>query len=203
MQTKKLFLTAIFLSLIVIPLVSAYSYGSWSYSGSPLDYLQNQWVMFIIYVIFFFAIIFYTTNKSFKNPPIAGVVAAALSLFIAIALAQRGWLDAYMGSEIGAWGLLVAALIAVGFAVKFAYETFGRIGSVAAILIIWFILFSTDPQNILPPELLTDTFLNVYSFVSSWIGLVILLIISAVLITSRKNRGWTGLSDGFDRMFGR
>jgi hypothetical protein len=197
------FLIGVFFSLLVIPLISAYSYGGWGYSGSPLEYLQNQWVMFIIYVIFFFAIIFYTTNKSFKNPPISGVVAAALSLFIAIALAQRGWLDAYMGTAIGAWGLLVAALIAVGFAVKFSYETFGRIGSVAAILIIWFIIFSTDPQNILPQELLTDTFLGVYSFVASWIGLVVVLIISAVLITAQRQRSWTGMGDAFHRTFGR
>ena len=141
MQTKKFIFFAIILSLLVIPLISAYNFGgSWGYANSPLDYLNNQWVMFVIYMMFFFAIIYYTTNKSFKNPPVAGVVAATLSLFIAIALAQRGWLDAYMGAEIGAWGLLVAALIAVGFTVKFSYETFGRIGSIASILIIWFIL---------------------------------------------------------------
>lgn len=203
MQTKKFIFFAIFLSLLVIPLISAYSYGgSWGYSGSPLDYLNNQWVMFVIYIMFFFAIIYYTTNRSFKNPPVAGVVAAALSLFIAIAMAQRGWLDAYMGAEIGAWGLLVAALIAVGFAVKFSFETFGRIGSVIAVLIIWFILFSTPPETILPPELLTDTFLNVYGFVSSWIGLIILLIISAVIITARSNRKWGYANNTLDSMFG-
>ena len=152
--------------------------------------------------MFFFAIIYYTTNKSFKNPPVAAVVGLALSLFMAIAMAQRGWLDSYMGSEIGAWALLVSALIAVGFTVKFAFETFGRIGSVAATLIIWFILFSTDPQNILPPELLTDTFLNVYGFVSSWIGLVILLIISAVIITARGNRRWGYANNTLDSMVG-
>lgn len=204
MQTKRLFFIAIFLSLLVIPLISAYSYGgSWGYVNSPLYYLQNEWVMFIIYFIFFFAIIYFTTNKSFKNPSVSAVVGAALSLFIAIAMAQRGWLNSYMGAEIGAWALLIAALIAVGFAVKFSYETFGRVGAVAAILIIWFIIHSTPPESILPPELLTDTFRNVYDFVGSFIGLILLLIISAVLIVARRRRGWNALSEGFDKMFGR
>lgn len=191
------------LLIVILPAISAYSFGGgWGYANSPLDYLNNQWVMFMIYFMFFFAIIYYTTNKSFKNPPVAAVVGLALSLFIAIAMAQRGWLDSYMGSEIGAWALLISALIAVGFTVKFSFETFGRIGSVAAILILWFILFSTPPETILPPELLTDTFLNVYYFVSSWIGLIILLIISAVIITARGNRKWGYANNTLDSLFG-
>ena len=140
MQTRKLIFSVIFLSLLVLPVVSAYSFGGgFGYANSPLDYLNNMWVMFTIYIMFFFAIIYYTTNKSFKNPPVAAVIAASLALFIAIAMAQRNWLDSSMSVEIGAWALLVASLIAIAFTVKFAFETFGRIGSVAAILIIWFI----------------------------------------------------------------
>ena len=38
--------------LILIPAISAYTYSSWGYANSPLDYLENQWVMFSIYFIF-------------------------------------------------------------------------------------------------------------------------------------------------------
>ncbi len=198
-----LFLVLI-LFIIMLPALSAYSYGggSWGPYSDPMYYLQNPWVMFIIYFIFFFAIIYYTTNRSFKNPPVAAVVGMSLSLFIAMAMAQRGWLDYYMSAEIGAWALLIAALIAIGFSIKFAYETFGRIGSVAAILIIWFVIYSTPAETILPPELLTDTFTNVYYFVGSYIGLLILLIVSAVIITARGNRKLIKTNELLDSVFG-
>jgi len=205
MQTRKLIFSVIFLSLLVIPLISAYGFGGgFGIYNSPLDYLSNPWVLFVIYIAFFFAIIYYTTNKSFKNPPVAAVIAASLALFIAIAMAQRDWLNSSMSMEIGAWALLVASLIAIAFVVKFSFETFGRIGSVAAILIIWFILFNAreNPGNILPPELLTDTFLNVFDFVSSIYGLIILLIISTVIITARSNRKWGYANNTLDSMFG-
>ena len=187
-----------------MPSILAYSFGGWGgYYSDPMMYLQSPWVLFIIYFIFFFAIIYFTTNKSFKNPQVSAVVGLALALFISMALGNRGYLDYYMSAGIASWALVIAALIAIGFSVKFAYETFGRIGSVAVVLIIWFILFSTDPQQILPPELLNDSILNVYGFIAAWPGLVVLLLISAVIITARKRRGGNYGSEALESMFGR
>ncbi len=204
MQNKKPMFFLVFVSLLALPLISAYSFG-WSggYYSDPMYYLQSPWVMFIIYFIFFFAIIYFTTNKSFKNPQVSAVVALALALFIAMALGQRGYLDYYMSAGVASWALVIAALIAIGFSIKFAYETFGRIGSVAAILIIWFALNSTDPQQILPLELLNDSILNAYRFIAAWPGLLILLLLSAVVITARKRRGGSYAHDALDSLFGR
>ena len=204
MINKKFIFIIVTLSLLVTPIISAYSYG-WSGNQDPMMYLNNAWVLFILYFMFFFAIIFFTTNKSFKNPSISAVVALAMALFISMSLSQRGWLNPYFGGQAGAWALFAAALIAIGFSIKFSYETFGRIGAVATILIIWFAIHSTveTPQDILPQELLNETILNVYSFMGSFIGLFILLIISIVIIMARGNRKMIRSNDFLDSMFGR
>lgn len=212
MKRKLFMILSLLLSVLVVlaalPSVLAYSYGWWGGGGlygSPMDYLQNTWVMFTIYFIFFFAIIYFTTNKSFKNPSVSAVVAAAASLFISMTLANRGWLtDIGATGTIGAWALLVAALIAIGFAIKFSYETFGRIGAIAAVFIIWFILHSMeDPSNILPPEILNDMVVNGYYFISGWWGLIVLLIFSGIIITARAQRRWTAPRDVMDAIFGK
>jgi len=204
MQNKKIFFLLVFISLLALPIISAYSFGlGGGYYSDPMYYLQSPWVMFTIYFIFFFAIIYFTTNKSFKNPQVSAVVGGALSLFIAMALGQRGYLDYYMSAGVASWALVIASLIAIGFSIKFAYETFGRIGSVAAILIIWFVLNSTDPGQILPPELLNDSILNVYGFIAAWPGLVILLLLSTVIITSRATRRGGYGQNFMDSLFGR
>lgn len=207
MINQRLIFLLIGLMLVVTPLASAagwFGLGGGGYYSSPLFFLENEWVMFGIVFIIFFAIIFYTVNKSFKNPMISGVIALGLGLFISIALAQRGWLNSYMGSEIGAWLLIVAALISIAFAIKFSYDSFGRIGAVAAIVIIWYVLHSNpDPYDILPPELMTDTFTGIYEFVSSWFGLIIAVIAGGIIIAARRQRGIGRLGDAFDKMFGR
>ncbi len=205
MKTKIHLIILLLGFFLAMPIISAYSFGGWGggYYSDPMMYLNSPWVLFIIYFIFFFAIIYFTTNKSFKNPQVSAVVALAMALFIAMALGQRGYLDYYMSAGIASWALVIASLIAIGFSIKFAYETFGRPGTVAAILIIWFVLNSTDPQNILPQELLNDSILNVYGFIAAWPGLVILLLISAVIITARKRRGGSYAHDALDSLFGR
>ena len=42
--------------LLILPLISAYSWGG-GYYRSPLDYLDNEWVIFAIIFMIFFAVI--------------------------------------------------------------------------------------------------------------------------------------------------
>ena len=210
MKTKIHLIILLIGFFLALPIISAYSFGGWGrgYYSSPMDFLRSEWVMFIIYFIFFFAIIYFTTNKSFKNPQVSAVVALALSLFIAMALGQRGFLDPYVSSGVASWALVIASLIAIGFSIKFAYETFGRIGSVAAIFIVWFVIYGINnsaegPQGILPPELWNDYMLDAMAFIGSIWGLLILLLISAVVITARKRRGGSYAHDALDGLFGR
>ena len=93
---KRGILSILLLSSILVftllPLISSYSWGGGGYYSSPLDYLQNEWVIFGIFFLIFFAIIFFTVNKAFKNSAVAGVIALGFSLLISMVMAQRGLL---------------------------------------------------------------------------------------------------------------
>jgi len=173
--------------LLISPLISAYDFGGsgwggWGYYSSPLDYLQNEWVIFGIVFLVFFAIIFYTVNKAFNNPGVSGVIALGLSLMIAMVMAQRGLLYGYLGEEIGSWILIIAVLIGIGFLIRFVHESFGKTGTVVALIILWIFLRSIDPYEFLPYQLLTDTFINIYEFLASVFGLILLIVAAFVIL---------------------
>jgi len=190
-------LTVLLLSLTlvfaILPLISAYSWGpswgSWGYYNSPLDYLENEWVIFGIFFLVFFAIIFYTVNKAFKNNGVSGIIALGLSLMIAMVMAQKGLLYGYLGEEIGSWILIITVLIGIAFLIRFVYESFGKAGTIIALIGLWIVIISIDPYEFLPYQLLTDTFINIYEFFASISGLIVIIIGALVIlgITDPKN----------------
>lgn len=207
MKIPKLLLISIFSILVLTPFALAIfdsGLGGFGYYNSPLFFFDNEWVMFGIYFLIFFAVIFYTVNRSFKDTKIAGVIALGLSLLISITLAQRGWLYSYMGTELGGWILVITVLIAFGFLLRFSYESFGRIGAIAAVLIFWTVLHGSDPYTVLPIELANNNvILLIYEFISGYVGLIFLIIISAIIISARITR--IGLNAGrmSDNLFGK
>jgi hypothetical protein len=189
---KKEDLSFLALSLIIvitiIPLISAYNFGGWGYYNSPLDYLENEWVIFGIVFLVFFAIIFFTVNKAFKNNAVSGVIALGLSLMIAMVMARRGLLYGYLGEELGSWILIITILIGIAFLIRFIYESFGKTGTIVALIILWIFLRSIDPYDFLPYQLLTDTFINIYEFFASIFGGIILIIGALVILNIADTR---------------
>ena len=185
MQHKKL-LTIITTAFLVLPLISAQWGGG--YYRSPLDYLENEWVMFTILFLIFFAVIFYTLNKTFKNNAIAAVIALGISLLISLAIAQKGLISSYgLGEELGSWILLIAGLIGIGFLIRFSAETFGPTGTVATVIILWLLIRFIEPYQILPDFLLNTGFYGFYdSFLRSGWGLIIFGIIAFFLSRGTK-----------------
>lgn len=181
---KKEVMLLFVLAVLTLPLISAYSFGSWGggYYNSPLDLFDNEWVIFGIIFIVFFAIIFFTVNKAFKTPGVSAVIALGLSLLIAITLARRGMLYGYFGDEVGSWVLIVTCLIGAGFIIRFAYESFGGLGAIISVGGLWYILHSIDPYEVIPYQILTDTIISVYEFVASWLGGIILMALTILLI---------------------
>jgi len=174
-------LSAILLASIflIIPMVSAYS---WGYYQGPLDYLDNEWVRFVIIVLIFFAIIYFVLMKTFDNKAVAAVVALGLSLFIALAMARRGMLYGYVGDELGSWILIIATLIGCAFLIRFAYDSFDNLGAIAAIIGIWYVLHIIDPYEIIPYALLTDQFITLYEFISGGFGGIVLIIATLIIL---------------------
>lgn len=170
-------------ALLVLPLISAYSFGSWGYGySSPLDFFDNEWVVFGVIFVVFFAIIFYTVNKAFKNPGVSAVIGAGLALLIAVTLAQRGMLYGYFGDQIGSWVLIVTVLIGAGFIIRFAYGSFGEIGAIITVGGLWYLIHSLDPYEVLPYEILNDTFISIYKFVAGWLGGIIIVVLTIIIL---------------------
>jgi hypothetical protein len=178
-------------SLLCFPLVLAYSgIGFNRFYSSPLYLLDNQWVMFAVYLVVFFAIIFYTVNKSFKNPSISMVIAAGVSFLISMSMARRGLLYNYAGDQIGSILLIIAVLLGIGFLLKFAYTSFSGIGVALILMGGWFVLRLTDPFDVLPYEMLTYNFLAVYDFIVGPVGFIIVLVISILFVYKQFRKNW-------------
>ncbi len=201
MDTQKTLTTILIISLLALPLISAYSWGggSWGYR-SPLDYLENEWVTFTILFLIFFAVIYYSINKTVKNPTVAVIVALGISLFISLALSRKGLLWGY-GQGIDVWVLLGAAIIGIGFLIRFASESFGRAGAIISVIIIWIILNAIEPYEFLPDTLLySDNFMTFYDGLKGFFGGVILVTIAVLFSKSKKDESVGGqLFDLFKR----
>tara|TARA_Y100000310_G_C20627064_1_gene786519 strand:+ start:216 stop:833 length:618 start_codon:yes stop_codon:yes gene_type:complete len=181
-KTLTITLISTILVLTTLPLILAYNGYSFDYFyGTPLDFLENEWVMFGIIFVILFGVIFYVLNKSFKNSGVAGAIGFALSLFITMAISQKGLLSQYGGGELSSWALLIGALIAIAFLIRFAAETFGRWGATAVVLIAGMIANSFEPYDILPQSLLNSRFIGIYEGIISWPVIIILAILAFAL----------------------
>ena len=186
---------AIISTLFLIPIISAYSYsgfngfGNFGFYGSPLDLFQNEWTMFIILFAVFFATIFYTLYKVFKNKGVAAVISVGLSVLIVVAITERGLIQTYGGGEISSWALFLAAAVGVAFLIKFASESFGRIGAIITIFLIWLVMYNFYPEQLLP-ELLTNipAFMWFWGFLTSFFGLIILVVLALAFGGSGRPR---------------
>ncbi len=189
MQNQKTILTLTIITLLALPLISAAlggNFGYWGYN-SPLDYLENEWVLFTILFLIFFSVIYYSINKAIKNPSVAVIVGLGISLFISLAISRKGFLWNY-GQGFDTWILLIAALIGIGFLIKFAAETFNATGAVIAVIGIWLLLLVIEPYQILPETLLySDGFIVFYNSLRSFVGLIILIIIAVLLSKNKKS----------------
>lgn len=167
--------------LSLLPVISAAyggfgGYGSWYYS--PLDFFENEWVMFALVLLVFFAAIFYTLFKVFKNKAVAAIISGALAILITVAITERGLIETYGGGEISSWALFLAGAIGVAFLIKFASESFGSNGGKFAtalvVFLVWIVLRNFYPEELLP-ELLTriPAFMLFYEFLISPLGLIL------------------------------
>tara|TARA_Y100000034_G_C6853821_1_gene387689 strand:- start:415 stop:1023 length:609 start_codon:yes stop_codon:yes gene_type:complete len=187
MNKKHLIISLVILGLILLPIISAYTWGGGYYS-SPLDYLDNEWVRFGAIFVIFFAISYYTINKSIRNNGVAAIIALGIALFISLAVARRGLLYGYAGDELGTWVLIVAAITGLAFLVKFAFNAFGRYGVIGAILLLWSLIHFIDPYDFVPYYILGSDFFGIYEFIASWWGFVIIAIISTIIIASKGKK---------------
>jgi len=192
-------ITTIISTLILLPVISAaYGYsgfGNFGFYGSPLDFFENEWIMFLLVLLVFFATIFYTLFKVFKNKAVAAIISGALAILITIAITERGLIETYGGGEISSWALFLAAAIGVAFLIKFSSESFGKIGAAITVFLVWLVLHNFYPEELLP-DLLTNipAFMWFWGFLTSFLGLIILFILAIAFGGKGPETLWDSIS---------
>lgn len=186
-QFKKLLM--IILTTLALPLISAYSWGK-GYYGSPLDYLENEWVIFGIIFIIAFAVIYFAVYKTFKeNKAIAAVIALGVSLLISLAMAQRGLLYSYAGDTIGNMALLVGFLILVIAMFKVLLENFGKAGAFVGLIIALLLLKWGNSTGLFPESLSYGPIGDLMEFLQGpilWLLIIIGVIVVLVKLLGKK-----------------
>src|SRR3989338_3273205 len=192
-------ITTIISTLILLPVISAaYGYsgfGNFGFYGSPLYFFENEWIMFLLVLLVFFATIFYTLFKVFKNKAVAAIISGALAILITIAITERGLIETYGGGEISSWALFLAAAIGVAFLIKFSSESFGKIGAAITVFLVWLVLHNFYPEELLP-DLLTNipAFMWFWGFLTSFLGLIILFILAIAFGGKGPETLWDSIS---------
>jgi len=160
------------LSLQIASAYNGYGYG-WS---SPAQWLQNEWVVFGLIFVIFFAMIFFGISKTMKeNLGVAAVIAFGLSAFIAFTISQRTMFYGYVGEGLGNWFFIIAILIAAVFFIRFVTNIIGGAGMFLALFAIWLVLSNVDPYAVLPSEFMYSNYFSFYQFFASSTFLVILI----------------------------
>lgn len=179
MEKRTNFILALSILMLLVALPTILAYNGWGWGGgyqSPLYYFDNEWVWFTTIFLVFFAIIYFTVNKAFKNNMVSGVLALALSALIGITMLRSGWLYGYVGDAVGTWIVVVVILIAAGFLIRFAYEGLGVFGVLGALTFFWILLQGSDPYTLLPYDT-PDPLIWIYEWIKHPIGLILLWIV--------------------------
>jgi hypothetical protein len=182
-KMKKLFG---FIITFLVLLTSVLAYNGYGYGFySPAQWLQNEWVVFGLIFVIFFALIFFGISKTMKeNLGVAAVIAFGLSAFIAFTISQRTMFYGYVGEGLGNWFFIIAILIAAVFFIRFVTNLIGGAGLFLALFAIWLVLSNVDPYAILPSQFLYSNYFSLYQFLASSSFLFILVIVFVVLVVA-------------------
>jgi len=172
---KHKFIFGLILLLLSLQMVSAYNGSGYGWS-SPTQWLQNEWVVFGLIFVIFFAMIFFGISKTMKeNLGVAAVIAFGLSAFIAFTISQRTIFYGYVGEGLGNWFFIIAILIAAVFFIRFITNIIGGAGMFLALFAIWLVLSNVDPYAVLPSQFMYSNYFSLYQFFASSTFLVILI----------------------------
>jgi hypothetical protein len=173
----------ILLSILLLPLASAY----YRYT-SPAQLLENEWVVFALIFLIFFALIFFALGKTFRENMMASlIISAGLSFFISAVLSQRINFYGYFGEGIGGIIFLIVFLIIFSFVLKAVYDIAGPIGLGVSIFLTGLFLGLTkwEYQEVIPYSVIDSQIFQIAT--NPWI-IVPITIVTAILIFANRNK---------------
>lgn len=182
-------------AIMFLPFVSAYG-SIFGYYRNPVDLLVNSdWLRFILVFGIFYALMFYSIKSVFKgdkNRGIAMVISICISLLVTIALAERGLLYGYFGSDLSSWLLFLVFLFIFVFIIHFSYKNFGPKFTAFALIFMWCVLaFYFKPEDIINSGAAADLASLLYY---SWIsvpGFIVTLLVALMLLFKKVRSALT------------
>ena len=184
MKKIGVFVCSFLFAILISSLASSFNgYGN----ISPSNLLENEWVMFGLIFIIFFAIVFFSLGKVMKeNKGAAAVISIAISLFIAVSISRRVWFYGYFGEELSNWFMIFAVIIGIVFLINIVSKLLGGIGLFLTFGGLWYLFSKTNFSDILPYSI-TDSDWFEFFISGKVLGILIIALI-IMLIISIKNK---------------
>ncbi len=140
---------ALFLSLLsAFPIVSAQFGFGYGYLPSPSQWLENEYLVFIIFFAIFFAIIHLSLSRVFSGNPMPSIIIAAALSFLIAASMQRNWY--FLEKPILLWALFLIIALVILVVVKAFMGGIGIRGLLIAIALLvglWPFIKSVAPYE--------------------------------------------------------
>jgi len=181
MKQRKFSIISAILSLLAIPLISAYTW-SWNYL-SPQYFLDNEWTKFgIIFILLFLAIYTFFIKRTHQNKMVSGIAGAGISLLLIVPIMRRGLLEAFLGDSAVDWILIICTIIIIFFLISWFYRKLRTKGLLLGILVLALIPAFIDLNEILPSQLVSGVFGDFLDIVNAWSGWIAAGVIIIFLI---------------------
>lgn len=166
--------------LLFLPLVSAFD-GFDSGYYYLLQLLQNELVLFALIFLVFFALVYFTLNRTMKeNKGAVFIISAVVALFAAFAISQKTSFYGFVGETIGNWIIIVIAAFAIILLIRFLISL-GLFYFLVILGISWFFFSSINTYEFLPYELRGTVLSDLLLFLSSSIFLIALIAVTVIL----------------------
>ena len=150
MDIKRLFFGFFFVILFSVNFVSA------QIDYRLQEFLNNDFIRFGLIFVLFFALIFFSTSKFFKEQRgVAVAVSFVVAFFAASFLIRQGFLydfflSDFFPDELAAWLTVIFIILGIILLFLAVYRWFrGCIGFTSALILLWFVLKWVEPEDYL------------------------------------------------------
>jgi len=174
--------------ILLATLASAYSSMSFY---SPGDLFDNEWVLFTVIFLIFFAIIFFALQKTFKDQKgVSMIVSLGVSLLISSIFAKSSYYYGFLGEELFSYVAIAGFIFVYALLIKLFYQQFKGLGISVILIASWLVIhFNEGLYYFINDLIYIDAIIQFYEFLGSWIALIIILGIIVLLIAfNKKNK---------------
>jgi hypothetical protein len=137
----------------------------------------------------FYTLILFALKDVFRgeNRKQGIVISLVCSLLISGAFVKNGFIDGYIGNDLVSLLVLLGVLFIFGIAFRWFFKH-SKMSAFFLLFCFWFVLFITEPYEVLPYFLLTDNVETIYRVLGGWVGLGLLLLAGIVSVILSKKR---------------